>query len=108
MASSWEDARRCPSDESPGEIVGRRPASRESGAAPGSQLVTLQCKNTRCAYHETPWVVQINPDNTIPDPITDREKFFPKLPGGQRARDVVDMLTRQVERETKPGGEIRG
>lgn len=111
MSASWEDARRCPSDGSPGEIVNQQMAKRDSGAPPGTKLVTLICKNTRCEFHETPFVVGINPDGTIPDPTTTREKQFPNLLEGnftakQRARDVVAQLEAERLRTQKEGAEV--
>lgn len=102
MTSSWEDASRCPADQSPGKEQGKRPFN-------GGQLITLTCQNTRCEYNDTGWVVQIRPDGTIPEPTTERDKFFPKLAGWQkeRARDRIQNLEDQLKHEMLPGGEIR-
>jgi hypothetical protein len=56
-----------------------------------------------------PYLVQINPDGTIPEPTMERDKFFPAVaPPSQRVRDQARILEEQIKREQKPGMEIRG
>lgn len=102
MSTSWDEASKCPADGSTGRVVNRRREGR-------SQLVTLACTNTRCAYHEDGWVVQIRPDNTIPDPIdpnTREKRFAPTSMAHARRRMVLDALEEQIASETSPGGEV--
>jgi hypothetical protein len=56
------------------------------------------------------WVVQILPDNTIPDPIdpTTREKQYSFTTNDKiRRRKVLAGLEEQVQRELKAGTEIQ-
>jgi hypothetical protein len=106
MSASWEEARRCPGDGSPGEVVSKTPAKRGSGLPPGTQFVTLQCKNNRCAYNETPYIVQIRPDGTIPDPTLQRDKSFVPLTVFDRdkGKTVIENLQEELELQRRASG----
>lgn len=103
MSTSWDEASSCPNDGSPGKVEHRRP---QPG---GGQLVTLTCNQTRCQYHKDGWVVQIRPDNTIPDKIDPRtrEKAAPAYHFSNTRRDnILAALEQQTRAEQKPGTEV--
>ena len=106
MSSTWAEASKCPRDGAQGSIESERNGS---GAMRGSKMVTVICPNTRCSFHDVGWVVQIRPDNTIPDPqvVEQRPQQF-RFGASERikARAIRDQLESQVARETKAGTEI--
>jgi hypothetical protein len=55
------------------------------------------------------WIVQIRPDNTIPDKqeVTNRPKQFRNTMSEAAKQQVRDALAQQVVNEQKPGYEIR-
>lgn len=102
--TTYEEARRCPKCEEPGEESGRR--SLHSASLRGAELHIFACKNSRCQWFDTTWTVQRNPDGTIPEPTARREKQF--LPVQEsRAQRAVEALERQYELEQQPGAEVR-
>jgi hypothetical protein len=55
------------------------------------------------------WVVQIRPDNTIPDKqeVVERPKQFVNTLSATRKQEIRDALAQQVINEQKPGYEVR-
>jgi hypothetical protein len=103
VSTAWEVANKCPRDGAfTGKVVNRK------GAPGGGQLVTLECPETNCEYHDTGWVVQIRPDNTIPDKLdlSQREKQFKNTLSQTAMQQVRDALAQQVANEMKPGYEV--
>ena len=103
MSTTWEEASACPADGSPGKVANRK-------AQPGGgQLVTLTCNQTRCQYHADGWIVQVRPDNTIPDKIDPRTRERLPAPSMSNTRrdEVLAALERQSVKETRPGSEVR-
>jgi hypothetical protein len=105
MSTTWDDASKCPSGDGYAGVI----ESRKSFE--GGQIVSLQCPATRCEFNVAGWIVQIRPDNTIPDRVTANERRASNGPrakinqaAAQRARD---MLAQQVLEEQKPGKEVR-
>lgn len=99
--STFEEARRCPTCQEPGDVDSKRPYT-----GPERYLGTLWvfiCKNERCKRYERTWVVQVRPDGTIPEPTLNREKLFPRDPGSHQARvakaraNVDDLVNRSLE-----------
>jgi hypothetical protein len=103
MSTSWDEASQCPDDQFTGKVINRKPI-RGQGT-----LVTLECPNERCQYHETGWVVQVRPDNTIPDKLdlSTREKQYRNTMTEAAKQQVRDALAQQVLDEMKPGSEVR-
>jgi hypothetical protein len=105
MTTSWDEASRCPrGDGFTGKVESRK-------ALPsGGQMVTLVCPGDNCEYHEMGWVVQIRPDNTIPDKLdvnTRERSFAPTAVSHQRRAQVMRALEEQAASEMKPGTEVR-
>jgi hypothetical protein len=104
MVATWDEASRCPRDGFTGKVMSRK------GLGGGGQLVSLVCPGDNCEYHEQGWVVQVRPDNTIPDvtPVEQREKHYaPTSMSNQRRRMVLDALEEQAASEMRPGTEVR-
>ena len=64
MATPYEDAIKCPKCSERGDPQGTQPID----GMPGYQALTVYCRNASCRWLDTMWVVQINPDGTIPEP----------------------------------------
>lgn len=103
--TTFEMARRCSKCGQPGELVGKRPVPRRVGIQAGAQLYQFVCMNERCRWFNTICrIVQVNPDGSIPEPVTRRAKEFPAVP--DLSKEVNERLARQLELETQGGGEI--
>jgi hypothetical protein len=103
--TTFEEAKRCPDCKEPGLELHARALGRNPDVTRGAVLHTFQCQNKRCIGFELNWVVQTNPDGTIPQPDPNREKFFPKIDPAMQDR-YVESLQRQLKLETSPGTEV--
>jgi hypothetical protein len=94
--TTFETAARCPECEAPGKVVLVTPI-------PQGKVHTFECAAERCPRTGERWIVQTNPDGSIPQ-RTQGPKTFPKLnhnsPQAQRARDELRILDFQT---THPG-----
>jgi len=99
--TTFEEVARCPRCEQPGES---KPGGRLPGAARGSSSLTFFCRNTRCRWLNTSWIVQVMPDGTFPPALKKRTKMFPVLPSNPTIADSLDTLQALT---TQPGAEIR-
>jgi hypothetical protein len=77
----------------PGLEVGTQ---RPEGAPRGTVVHIIECQNERCQGHKDRWLVQTNPDGSVPTPGERGPKAFGGLPGNdtniaQRARDQLRM-----------------
>jgi hypothetical protein len=52
----------------------------------GVKVVSLACRNDRCTWFNTNWIVQVNSDGSIPDPGMRGEKQFPAMDAMREAR----------------------
>jgi hypothetical protein len=105
MPTTWDEANRCPEDQYTGIVQSRK------SYKGGGQIVTLTCPQTRCQYYEDPWIVQVRPDNTVPDRIdpNERRKANPRPKINQAAaQQARDILAQQVLAEQRPGYEVQG
>jgi hypothetical protein len=105
MATTWDEASKCPRDgQFTGKVIQRR------NLREGGQLITLECPEDNCEYSTTGWVVQTRPDGSIPDPIdpnTRDKNYAPTSMSHQRRRMVLDALEEQAAAEQRPGTEVR-
>jgi hypothetical protein len=62
MSTTLEEASKCPRCDNFGDVGPRRPT-----AKPGYDCIVITCKTELCPWYDTGWIVQINPDGTIPD-----------------------------------------
>ncbi|SRR6266498_3320825 len=105
--STYEAACRCPKCKLPGEVVSKVPA--KGSTRPGSTLHTVFCRNDKCVWHNTTWLVQVHPDGTVREYDHRGEpKVYEGFEGHDEAAErLMASLQRQQEAETKPGAEIR-
>lgn len=100
--TTYEEVRRCPRCEQPGEGV---PGGRLPGAERGSSSIRFTCKNDRCRWLNTPWVVQVRADGTFPAALKKRTKMYPRLPNiGSEYQESLEVLQNMT---LQPGAEIR-
>lgn len=92
--STFEEAKRHTVCGDPGEEVN---TIRPEEAVRGTIVHVFECKNKRCSAHTDRWMVQTNPDGSIPKPGKRGPKAFalPKSSTNvaQQARDYVKMLS---------------
>lgn len=106
MDTTFEEAKRCPKCEQPGQETGRI-SVKDTSVLPGTKVATIRCDNSRCKWQGESWIVQVNPDGTIPPAkTTGREKRYESRGTPESGRRLVDGLRRQVEREVLPGATV--
>lgn len=102
-----EEAGRCPECGFPGRNVSTT-VVRSPDLAPGTQAKIFECVNDRCSWYKTTWVVQVNPDGTIPERAKPENRTHkgPKAnPDADRMmRMVQERLENQYQAEIRPGG----
>lgn len=102
-ATTFEEAKLCPKCEIPGEDVSTVPVP----GRPGTTVHTIFCRNEACTWNNTNWIVQVNPDGSIPPPKTKQDKKYGDLPtptGGEE--EYLARLQRQADMEKIPGAEV--
>jgi hypothetical protein len=66
-STTFEDAKRCPKCETPGMVISKRMSLHSSPVARAKPTVyVIRCVNQLCAWFDTNWIVQVNPDGSIP------------------------------------------
>jgi hypothetical protein len=104
-----EKASECPICGHPGERVSDTIAPTSGGLKPGTRALMVVCRNDACRWSGTPWVVQVNPDNTVPVVDHSRDdKVYPGLLPDAAQEKFIAGIQRQLEQEqTIGGGEVR-
>lgn len=103
--TTFEEAKRCPKCQTPGED--RRQTRAPQGALPGAKIHHIYCTNNRCVWYDTPWMVQVNKDGSVPPPQDHRGR--PKVYEGfeghdQQARDIRRLLEAEKAASMGHGG----
>lgn len=88
--TTFDEARRCPRCEELG-LLGK-----STGRRDGSRIHTVTCKNDRCKWYDTSWVVQVMADGSVAKPEK-HDKFFPAIP--DRTAEVQAALDRELQRQ---------
>lgn len=85
--ATWEEASKCPRCEQRGQEV-----TQFSGPN-RSTIHTLECRNERCSWFESRWIVQRLEDGSVPQ-RAGGQKEFPPIPGLSReqAERVVEAI----------------
>lgn len=104
--TTFEEASRCPKCQHPGEVG----SVREQYSTNQDAMVKLNvlfCRNQVCPWYNTSWIVQVNPDGSIPQAYEQLgPKQYPKLSPETETR-IRENIQAQLEAETKPGTEVR-
>lgn len=94
--TTFEMASRCPKCAAPGKVM-------LVTSIPQGKVHTFECANERCERTGERWIVQTNPDGSIPQ-RNQGPKTFPKInhfaDSSQRARDHLRVIEYQ---STHPG-----
>jgi hypothetical protein len=91
-APTFETASRCPKCDMPGEDVSTTPI-KERGIRPGTVIHNIFCRNDQCKWYNTSWIVQVNPDGSIP---TENFSLKSEVKKFQHASIDDEALRRQV------------
>jgi hypothetical protein len=108
--TTFEEAKKCPKCGLPGEDSSTQPVVSRDLKMGRAAAHTIYCRNDKCSWLNTAWIVQVNPDGTVPvaDYSKTQPKQFPMPVIDEVERRVVDAVERQLAQETKSGGgEIR-
>lgn len=92
--ANLDDALHCPKCKQPGNPV----ASHNSTGAKGQPVVvhSVKCENERCRWYDTTWIVQVNPDGTVPERKAGEKEFPALLPGhSAMAQRMIEDLKGQ-------------
>lgn len=107
--TTFEEATRCPKCKQPGEVVSTKKVTDRDLKMGKATANTVMCHNPVCTWVNTNWVVQVNPDGSIPttDYSKHENKRFPNR-GAAVEQRVLDAVAKQLAQETQQGGgEIR-
>jgi len=104
---TFEDRTHCPKCKEAGEETSSVPAPE---APKGTTLKTIYCRNKRCRWFDTCWMVQVNPDGSVPEPVDHSKK--PKSYLGfethkEEAAQIMAALERDRQASMNPHSEIR-
>jgi len=105
--TTFEQAKLCPICGQPGED---RRSLKAPGLSPGTTVHTIYCVTKLCEWFNTPWMVQVNPDGSVPPPQdhSRSKKYYAGFEGHDELAANIDLaLKLQAEQEIKPGSEIR-
>jgi hypothetical protein len=105
--STLEEAMECPKCHNPGKLVSEGP-SKSPEAARGTKMRIMECVTVLCPWHEERWLIQLNPDGSIPEAYSGIRgaKAYPELSPEMESR-VNENIRRQLEAETHGGGEVK-
>jgi hypothetical protein len=100
LMPTYEEAKRCPKCKQPGRLksVENPIVSPEDRVRfdiqRGAKVETYVCINERCRWFETGWVVQLNPDGSIPDrtQALAKDKHYDTDDAGEMARIDHDLF----------------
>lgn len=107
MATTFEEAKKCPKCNQPGEDKFTKPSIDRRGQR--VELHFIFCRTVLCPWNDTNWVVQVNSDGSIPEAYNQLgPKNFP-LASKETESRINDAIQAQLNAETREGGgEIRG
>jgi len=98
--TTLEETQRCTTCLFPGKVV---QTMRPPHLPRGAKVLVVACDNNRCKFHEERWLVQVNPDGTIPEYKKGPKTF--DLPGPHTALagaareelELIDYMTRHPQ-----------
>lgn len=100
--TTMEEVSRCPACQQPGErTMGRH----LSGTDRRSYSLVFWCRNSRCRWLNTSWIVQVRADGTFPPALKRRTKQFPAL-GSINTERLMQSLQDLYDLSLQ-GGEVR-
>jgi len=101
---SFEQAKDCPKCGKPGEV--RRVTASRDGTGRPVELHLVYCTTELCKWFDSPWVVQVNSDGSIPKAYSQiGEKKYPRI-SQESMTKIEDNVKRQLEAEQRKNSEI--
>jgi hypothetical protein len=92
---TYEDRKHCPKCKEPGEET---KSIQVPGLPKGTTVKTIYCRNERCRWFDTCWMVQVNPDGSVPPPKDHTKE--PKLYEGFEGHDqLANQLMQAIEND---------
>lgn len=97
--SRFEQAKRCPQCKNPGDIRKQQLAPRMSGLPFGTKILHIYCVSRPCDWYNTPWIVQVNADGTIPAPTDHKgeEKVYVGFEGHDAEAEALVLQLKMAE-----------
>lgn len=101
VQTTYEEASRCPKCSKPGNTRRKARASGR-GIRPGTEIHHIYCENELCPWYNTCWMVQVNPDGSVPPPTNHTNQ--PKTYAGfeyhdAQAKELLAALEAQRQAE---------
>jgi hypothetical protein len=93
--ATYEDRKRCPKCEQPGEETKSLPVR---GLPKGTTVKTIYCRNKFCKWCDTCWMVQVNPDGSVPPP-TDHTKSKKQYEGFEGHDQLANQIMQGIEND---------
>lgn len=90
--STYEQVKLCPKCGRSGDVRRKTPAP---GLPRGTIIHHIYCVTPLCTWFSTPWLVQVNPDNTIPAPSNHLfdKKIYEGFEGhDEKAANLMEQL----------------
>ena len=99
QGTTFEEAKRCPKCGQPGE------EGKWTRGPRGSKVWQIWCRRELCPWYNTPWMVQVNPDGSVPPPQD--HTHSPKVYEGfenhdEIAKQIMETLELQQKLEVDP------
>jgi hypothetical protein len=96
--ATLDEAQVCPRCDKTGELGG----TRAHPSKPGHKLVEAYCRNPLCPWLDTPWVIMILPDGSVPDPappgVARGEKVYGDPLTGEGKAQAAGISTAMIEK----------
>jgi hypothetical protein len=102
--TTFEEAKLCPKCGLPGEDRLSKSA-KAPGLKPGTTIHHIYCTSQTCPWYNTCWMVQVNPDGSVPPPSNHKgeKKIYAGFEGhDDLAKQIQESLMAQREREIDP------
>lgn len=86
---TFEDRTMCPKCQLPGEVT-LATVHRDK-----AKTYSVTCRNERCRWFGINWLVDVNPDGSVP-PVRPHKKAYPKMPDiTERMQEIADAEIRR-------------
>ena len=110
-SASYQEAIVCPECKMTGNVRLKRVAPKQAGLPRGTMVHSVYCENKLCSWYNTAWMIQVNPDGSVPAPRDHRGE--PKIYEGfqghdEMARRIIERAEQENKLSLRPGGEVRG
>jgi endogenous inhibitor of DNA gyrase (YacG/DUF329 family) len=108
-----EEAMKCPKCGNTGVELHRthiRPKRGPLGIpeTSGGTLRTIQCQTKLCRWYEQTYVIQVRPDNTVPDPdLRPRQKQYPPMATNEQAKNMTEAASKLLQQSVEEGRNYR-